>query len=105
VVAQAAERPGPTPVTAEVVSVTSAPESATLDQDARLRRYLITMGIRTLCFILLVVVDAWWRWFFLVGAAVLPYIAVVLANSRAPRVVGRVGAVLPHVDDVKHLRS
>jgi len=30
---------------------------------------------------------------------------VVLANSRAPRVVGRVGTVLPHVDDVKHLRS
>ena len=41
----------------DVQSVTSAPEARTEDQARRLKQYLITMGIRTACFILLVVVD------------------------------------------------
>ena len=93
------------PTTQDVVSVTSAAPSPTLEQSARIRRYLITMAIRTTCFILLVVVDSWWRWLFLVGAAVLPYVAVVLANARAPRVGGQVSAVTARPDDVRHLRS
>lgn len=88
-----------------VVSVTNVPASPTLDQHDRLRRYLITMGIRTACFLLLVLVQAWWRWFFLAGAAVLPYFAVVLANARAPRTRGDAQPVVPAADEVKRLTS
>lgn len=94
-----ADRSEPTPV----VSVTTAPESSDLESSARIKRYLITMGIRTACFIMLVVIDEWWRWLFLVGAAVLPYVAVVLANARAPQFKGSVSPVLPTADDIKHL--
>ena len=93
-------------MTTSVVSVTTAPER-TLDSGARIRRYLITMVIRTTCFILMVVFDGWLRWAFLAGAAFLPYVAVVLANSRAPRVgdAGMVTPVVPRADDIRHLRA
>ncbi len=92
------------PLTTPVVSVTSAPER-TLDSDVRIHRYLMTMAIRTTCFILMVVFDGWLRWAFLAGAAVLPYIAVVLANSRAPQLgtAGTLTPVVPRVEDVRHL--
>ena len=83
----------------DVQSVTSAPEARTEDQARRLKRYLITMGIRTACFILLVVIDAWYRWIFAAGAVFLPIIAVVAANAVMPRVTGRVRPVLPVVDE------
>jgi len=47
------------------------------------------MGIRTLCFIGAVVVgDGWVRWVLVAGAFILPYVAVVMANSASPRVEG-----------------
>ena len=48
-------------------------------------RYLISMGIRTVCVVLAVVVDGPLRWVFVVGAIVLPYVAVVMANARGER--------------------
>ena len=72
----------------DVQSVTSAPEARTEDQARRLKQYLITMAIRTACFILLVVVDAWYRWIFAAGAVFLPFVAVVAANAVMPRVSG-----------------
>ncbi len=62
-------------------SLTSARPSLSVDQHARQVRYLISMIIRTVCVALAVVVDGPWRWFFLVGAVFLPYVAVVLANA------------------------
>jgi hypothetical protein len=61
-------------------------------------RYAVAMGIRGVCVLLLFVVPGWWRLLPLVGAVVLPYIAVVLANtaggkSSAP-VIGT-GALVP----------
>lgn len=79
-------------------SVTSAPESRTEDQARRLRRYLLTMTIRTACFVLVVVIDSWWRWVFAAGAVFLPFIAVVAANAARPSVRGRVRPVVPTVD-------
>jgi hypothetical protein len=68
----------------EPVRITSAPRSHAEDIRGRTRRYLISMGIRTLCFILTVVfVGHWVSWLFLVGAIFLPYVAVVLANAGA----------------------
>ncbi len=47
------------------------------------------MGIRTLCFIGAVVVgDGLLRWILIAGAFILPYIAVVMANSASPQIEG-----------------
>lgn len=51
------------------------------DIDHRQRRYLISMGIRTVCVLLVVVLPDPWRWFAAAGAIFLPYIAVVFANG------------------------
>ncbi|MBK7272538.1 MAG: DUF3099 domain-containing protein [Actinomycetales bacterium] len=63
------------------------------DTDMRMRRYLITMAIRVLCFVLAVVFEGWLRWVFVAGAAVLPYIAVVLANAVGPRWGARISGI------------
>ena len=39
------------------------------------------MMVRTLCFILTVILPSPYRWFTLVGAVFLPYVAVVIANA------------------------
>lgn len=65
----------------EVYDVTSAPKSLTSDLSGRQRRYFISMMIRTLCFILTVILPSPYRWFALAGAVTLPYIAVVIANA------------------------
>jgi hypothetical protein len=65
----------------EVFDVTSAPKSLSNDLAGRQRRYLISMMIRTGCFILTVVLPSPYRWFALAGAVTLPYIAVVIANA------------------------
>lgn len=65
--------------------ITSAPAPLTDDIAARTRRYLVQMGIRVVCFVGAVAVDHWTRWLLLVGAVVLPYVAVVLANAGRER--------------------
>ena len=82
-------------------SVTTAPEARTEDQARRLKHYLVTMSIRTACFVLLVVIDHPIRWLFAAGAVFLPFFAVVAANAVRPRVAGRVRPVLPTVDDTR----
>jgi hypothetical protein len=84
-------------------SVTDAPEARTADQARRLKRYLVTMSIRTACFILLVVIDEWYRWVFAFGAVFLPIIAVVAANAVRPGAVGRVRPVVPQVDETRQI--
>ncbi len=76
-----------------VHTVTTAPMSVAQDSDMRMRRYLITMAIRTSCFLLAVVFEGWLRWVFVAGAAGLPYVAVVLANAVGPRWGSRIQAV------------
>lgn len=63
-------------------SATSLPRAPREGADSRTRTYLITMGIRVLCFALMVLVTpyGWWTWVFGAGAIFLPYIAVVFAN-------------------------
>ena len=78
--------PGQVPPGAEVVhSITTAAQAHSDDMDLRIRRYLISMGIRTLCVILVLVVPGPTRWVFAVLAIVLPYIAVVMANAAGSR--------------------
>lgn len=60
--------------------ITEARPSASDDLERRQRRYLISMAIRTACFIGLVITPSPWRWLFIPGAALLPVIAVVIGN-------------------------
>jgi hypothetical protein len=62
------------------VSITSARSSRTEDVRRREVKYLISMGIRTACFVLAVVLTGPLRWVMVAGAFFLPYFAVVIAN-------------------------
>jgi Protein of unknown function (DUF3099) len=64
-----------------VYSVTEARRGTSDDLAQRQRRYLISMGIRTACFVLAVIVHGPLRWVLISAALVLPYIAVVMANA------------------------
>jgi len=68
-----------------VHSITAAAQAHSDDLDKRIRRYLISMGIRTVCFILVLVIDSPVRWVFAALAIVLPYVAVVMANAAGGR--------------------
>lgn len=69
------------PTDLESFSITAAPKSLKSDLAGRQRRYLISMIIRTVCFLLTVALPSPYRWFALAGAMLLPYIAVVIANA------------------------
>lgn len=69
----------------DVASVTSAAPPASVDRRRRTRNYLLTMALRTLCFVLAYLADGWLRWTCVVLAVLLPYVAVVLANAVGPR--------------------
>lgn len=66
----------------DAVRITTAPAARSADIAARQRRYLMSMAIRTVCFVGAVAVGpGWLRWVLIVGAVFLPYVAVVLANA------------------------
>ena len=73
----------------EPVLVTTAPQSPRDEQRARTRRYLVTMGIRVVCFVLaivLVALDLRWEAGIAVAASlVLPWVAVIVANGGPAR--------------------
>ena len=66
------------------IRITTATRSRREDVARRQKRYLISMGIRTLCFVLAVLfMGHWVMWLFLTAAVFLPYVAVVMANAGA----------------------
>ncbi|MDO4783554.1 MAG: DUF3099 domain-containing protein [Propionibacteriaceae bacterium] len=67
------------------VLITGATPGRTLDVNTRQKRYLITMGIRVACFLLMFVLPGAWMWVALAGAAFLPAIAVLFANNSEHR--------------------
>ena len=69
----------------QIHDITSAQKSLTQDQEGRKRRYFISMMVRTACFIAAVITPSPFRWIFLVGALLLPYFAVVIANAGRER--------------------
>lgn len=64
-----------------IQSVTTAHVGRSADIRTRQRRYLVMMAIRIACVPFAVIVDGWPRWIFIAGAVVLPYVAVVIANT------------------------
>src|SRR6476661_8341875 len=69
----------------DAVRITTVGSSRADDIAARQRRYLFSMGIRTVCFIGAVVADGWLRWVLIVAALLLPYVAVVMANNSSSK--------------------
>lgn len=61
--------------------ITSARFSKSLDADQRNRRYVASMLVRIACFVGGVISPSPWNWVLFVGAAVIPPIAVLLANA------------------------
>lgn len=68
-----------------VPSVTTAPISLQEEQAGRMRQYLATMALRTVCFVGAYFFEGWLRWVCVALAVVLPYVAVVLVNAVRPR--------------------
>jgi hypothetical protein len=79
------------------VRITTATAGHSADLRHRQRRYLVSMGIRTLCFVLAVVFMGvtWLMWVFIVASFALPYVAVVMANAGSAPETGELDAVGP----------
>lgn len=63
------------------VLITSARPAKSLDVEARNKRYLLTMAVRVACFLGGVLAPNPWNWVLFIGAAVIPPVAVALANA------------------------
>ncbi|MGH3508144.1 MAG: DUF3099 domain-containing protein [Nocardioidaceae bacterium] len=77
------------------VSITSARASRSADIRRRETRYLMSMGIRTLCFVGAFVAGGVLRWVLVAAAVILPYVAVVIANATDRRVSAGPASFMP----------
>ena len=77
----------------EPVLVTTAGKSPREEQRERQRRYLVTMAVRVVCFILAIVLfgigQRFVAAFAVAGSLILPWVAVVAANAGPRRRVER----------------
>ena len=65
-----------------VYLVTSARPAHSAEMSGRLRRYLISMGVRVICLALAIfVLTGWLRLIGIAAAVILPWVAVVMANA------------------------
>ncbi len=67
-----------------------------------MRKYLISMGIRTVCFIGAALTTGWLRWSMVVAAVLLPLFAVIIANAVKPRALN-VAINQPGMPPSRHL--
>lgn len=68
--------------------ITDAPQSPDDELDRRRRRYGFMMALRVVCVIAAALtyrVSVWVALAFIVGGAVLPWCAVIIANDRPPK--------------------
>ncbi|MBI5161819.1 MAG: DUF3099 domain-containing protein [Micrococcales bacterium] len=71
-------------------------------------KYGVTMGIRVVCVIVMLFVQGWWLLVPVIGAIVLPYFAVIVANAKGASGVGvveRPGALVPLAPAAPHGES
>lgn len=86
----------------DAVRITTAATSREEEIAGRQRRYVISMTVRTLCFVGAIVVGpGWLRWVLVAGAALLPYVAVVMANASSTKSDGF--ALLDGADGTRQL--
>jgi Protein of unknown function (DUF3099) len=93
-VATVPDRPGTEPV----YTITGVRRSHLAETRSRTIRYLISMGIRTACFLTAIVVHGPLRWVLVAAAVTLPYFAVVFANAGRERAGPPPEAVVPLSD-------
>jgi hypothetical protein len=68
----------------EPIRITSATRSHSDELAGRQRRYLLSMAVRTVSFLLAVVfAGTFLMWVFIVASFILPPVAVVIANAQA----------------------
>ena len=81
------QHPGERPRRSELTVVTTAGRSHSEDIGLRQRRYLMTQSVRVACLLLAATlpVALWAKGVFILGAAVLPYFGVVMANAGPSR--------------------
>jgi predicted tellurium resistance membrane protein TerC len=66
----------------QIQSATSLPPSPDAERKVRMLKYTVAMVLRLVCFVVALLIPlGWWTIFPIIGAIVLPYIAVVLANT------------------------
>jgi hypothetical protein len=82
-------KPGPRRTRHDVpIAITALGPSLDEQHEARKRKYLVMMGLRIVCVIAAVATYTTSLWIalgFMVGGAVLPWCAVLIANDRPPR--------------------
>jgi len=67
-------------------AITSLPESPDDDRRDRMIKYSVAMGVRMVCIAACFLVPGWWILIPAAGAVILPYVAVVAANTvSSPR--------------------
>ena len=69
---------------ARPLAITSLPPSPDEDRRKRVAQYLIAMGVRVGCLFAAFVTTGWLQLICVLGAVVLPSIAVVIANAKGP---------------------
>jgi Flp pilus assembly protein TadB len=91
----------------EPVLITEAQPSQEAQFRLRRRKYAIMMSTRTVCVILAAATyHTWWLLaIFIVGAAVLPWMAVIIANDRAPRKAKKVNRYAGRPDPHRALEA
>jgi hypothetical protein len=77
-------------------SITDLPPAPGDERHTRMIKYGVAMSIRVVCIVLMLFLHGWWLILPAIGAIVLPYFAVVLANVGSPTksVVNRPGGVV-----------
>lgn len=65
----------------DTYNITDARTSHSDEMRTRMIKYALAMGIRMVCLVLVFVFDGWFKLVPVVGAVLLPWIAVVIANG------------------------
>lgn len=69
--------------TPDVQAITNAAVPHSEEMHHRMVKYATTMGIRMVCLAAIFVFDGWFKLIPIIGAVVLPWVAVILANGGA----------------------
>lgn len=91
----------------EPVLITEAELSLDDQFRARRKKYMIMMGTRAVSLVLAAVFyQTWWLLaIFVAGAAVLPWMAVLIANDRPPKKAEKVNRYGGHPDPARAITS
>jgi Protein of unknown function (DUF3099) len=93
------DRGVPKPQTSAITSLPTSPDD---ERRARMIKYAAAMGVRMICIGACFFTPGWWLLVPALGAIVLPYFAVIAANTvvnTGRAAVERPGALLPYRDD------